>query len=842
LDTYLCNQIVGAFIKKERIDSAMGVLQLMNKRGLKPDAYTYSSLLNGCSKTSSLKYGKMIHAQILQSGVKQNVITSNALIKLYVKCGCINDAMDVFKTMIQEGLELDNFTYSTLLAACANTGDHERGMIVYENMVRSNIKQDLITKRTLIRLFTKCHLLDLAMTVFKSMIQEHLSLDVQTCSILISACADASDMEDGKFIHDYMKKTKMPMDVILATNLIKLYCKCRCLDDAMLLLEDMLKTSLKPDYHTYTIILSACSEMRALEHGKYIHMQMKQSGMMHDVIVLNSLLKMYVNCNEFDEAIAAFRIMIQARVVPDNRTYSILFAGVTEDSFNNGKFVLTHMLQNGTIPDLITKNALLQMYAKCKQIEDAMNLFKAMTKEKPGPDSYTYAILFSACADAENLEYGKLIHYHMQNSGMTANEVVMNSLIKMYSKFHAVEEGMAVWTAMIHNNHKPDDITLSILVSACAKVGALEHGRTIQKYMENNGEQSAIVFSALAKLYAQCNSLEEFMGVIKSMAEKGLECDCYTYSIILSACADAKALSHGKFIHDRMAQNWETQDTVSKTALIRMYAKCSCMDDAMILFRSVIGDKGFAPDEHFYSILLDGCADRGKLSYGVEVHKSMKLSGISPNQSTLTALLHMYARCGSIEESQAVFEEIRRGCKNIDVIMWTSMILAHGIHGQGLEALKLLHEMQDTQVLPNTKTIVAALTACGHSGLVDEARKLLQSMEEKFAIKPENIHYNCVIDALARSGNLSDAEKMILAMPEPDAFSWMSLLGPSRNYGDTERGERAVEALRELAPDDASVRVALASLYSKVGRKSDAVDLWNEMKTDNIKKTQVPQR
>ncbi|KAI5326564.1 hypothetical protein L3X38_035638 [Prunus dulcis] len=98
----------------------------------------------------------------------------------------------------------------------------------------------------------------------------------------------------------------------------------------------------------------------------------------------------------------------------------------------------------------------------------------------------------------------------------------------------------------------------------------------------------------------------------------------------------------------------------------------------------------------------------------------------------------MYAKCGKIKYSERIFEN----CSICgDVILWNSMITSYGIHGYGLQALGIYRRMKDEGFKPNETSFLSLLTACSHSGLVEEGIKLFHSMERDPDIALMEKHY-----------------------------------------------------------------------------------------------------
>jgi len=194
------------------------------------------------------------------------------------------------------------------------------------------------------------------------------------------------------------------------------------------------------------------------------------------------------------------------------------------------------------------------------------------------------------------------------------------------------------------------------------------------------------------------------------------------------------------------------------------------------------------PDEPLFLILVNGCAKAVSPMAGRQLHQLIRLEESQHEGFTSrldSSLVDMYGKCGLIDEAWSVFCEARykqhtqHGESTIG--LWTAMIHAFGQNGQALRALKLLDEMDTSGPKPNDITLVAALNACSHRGLVDEARALFESMESRWGIKPDTRHETCMVDALGRAGRLEEAEEFIQRhMAAPNGATWSSLLSACR--------------------------------------------------------------
>ena len=79
----------------------------------------------------------------------------------------------------------------------------------------------------------------------------------------------------------------------------------------------------------------------------------------------------------------------------------------------------------------------------------------------------------------------------------------------------------------------------------------------------------------------------------------------------------------------------------------------------------------------------------------------------------------MYAKCGSIVEARQLFDLMT----DKNVVTWTAMISAYGLHGHGNEALKLFNEMLHSGLPPCNISFLSVLYACSHACWFGEERK-----------------------------------------------------------------------------------------------------------------------
>src|ERR1044072_2047239 len=99
------------------------------------------------------------------------------------------------------------------------------------------------------------------------------------------------------------------------------------------------------------------------------------------------------------------------------------------------------------------------------------------------------------------------------------------------------------------------------------------------------------------------------------------------------------------------------------------------------------------------------------------------------------------------------------------------MLGAYAMHGHYVEDVKLFDLMKLGNIKPDEIKLTSILTACSHSGLVEERLNIFRSMIKEYKIVPGEVHYNCIIDLLSRAGQLTEAYNLVKSMPPTHSSS-----------------------------------------------------------------------
>ncbi|VAI88640.1 unnamed protein product [Triticum turgidum subsp. durum] len=348
-----------------------------------------------------------------------------------------------------------------------------------------------------------------------------------------------------------------------------------------------------------------------------------------------------------------------------------------------------------------------------------------------------------------------------------------------------------------------------------------------RRVFDRMARRNAVTWNALIKGNHGGGCVQELGGAVHAQVVKsGLDKDPFVGASLVSMYAATGALEDVKVVFDDV----DTLDPVVWSSMISAYINCKEEEAALLTFYKMLC-QDIKPRQFVYSSLFAICGSMSMLEMGRQVH-AHSLKNITDKDAAMTnALLTMYSDCGCIDDAWRVFESN----DIVDVISYNSMILALGQHAQPKEAAELFRQMKFSGLIPDEVTLLNLLSAFNHAGLVHEGLHLFDSMLDIEGIKPTYQHYACVIDMLARSGEIEESMKTIKEMPfEAETSLWRIVLGACSKHGDIETGMKIAEMLFEMEPYEPTNYILLGNICARLGRWVEAEKVRSLMEKRGI--------
>ncbi|KNA18439.1 hypothetical protein SOVF_070850 [Spinacia oleracea] len=378
---------------------------------------------------------------------------------------------------------------------------------------------------------------------------------------------------------------------------------------------------------------------------------------------------------------------------------------------------------------------------------------------------FTFLFVLKACAMKLCQIEGKMVHGMVVKLGFDYDAFISNALLNLYSKCEDFRSARKLFDEMPVKNV----VNWNTLITACFSCGDFENARNL----------------------------------FDEMPERNVE----SWNAVIAGYCKLGQPDVARTLFDEMKK----RDSVSWGSMISGYIQCGLAPKALELFKGM-QCLGIKPDGMTITSAISACAQLGALYMGKWIHSYIIRHKLKTDVHLGTALVDMYAKCGSIDVAMQLF----RNMTYRNICTWNAMLSGLSDHGHGLLAMELFREMENSGVAPNDATFVAVLSACSHVGAIEEGRKQFNRMQrEQLKITPKIEHYGCMVDILGRGGLVKEAKELIRSMPmKPNIVIWGAFLNACRIHGYMDIDDDLVTHLCQLASEDGGAYVLLSNIFA----------------------------
>ncbi|XP_057966296.1 pentatricopeptide repeat-containing protein At4g33990 [Malania oleifera] len=577
-------------------------------------------------------------------------------------------------------------------------------------------------------------------------------------------------------------------DAYAWNSMVSAYVRNGCFHDALNCFYQLLLDSrVRPDFYTFPPVLKACGD---LVNGMKIHCWAFKLGFEWDVFVTASLVHMYCR----------FGIV-----------------GIAAKLFDDMPF-----------RDLGSWNAMISGYCQNGNASEALDILEEMRLGGIKLDSVTVSSVLPVCAQMNDLLSGMLIHLYVIKHGLEFDVFVSNALINMYAKFGTLGHAEKIFDQMMVR----DVVSWNSIIAAYEQNGdPVTAFKFFAKMRQTGFQPDLLTVVSLASIVAQsndCHNSRSLHGFV--MRRAWIMQDVVLGNAVVDMYAKLGEVDSSRKVFEELP----VKDVISWNTLITCYAQNGLSSEAIEIFQRMQECREIIPNQGTWVSIIPAYSHVGALRQGMRIHGHVVKNCLYLDVFVGTCLIDLYGKCGRLDDAMSLFYQVPRKSS----VPWNAIISCHGIHGHGKKALDLFGEMLDDGGKPDHVTFVSLLSACSHSGLVDEGQWCFHMMQEEYRIEPSLKHYGCMVDLLGRAGYIEKAFDFVRNMPlQPDASVWGALLGACRIHGNVELGKFASTHLFEVDSKNVGYYVLLSNIYANVG-KWEGVDKVRSMARDRgLRKT-----
>lgn len=244
-------------------------------------------------------------------------------------------------------------------------------------------------------------------------------------------------------------------------------------------------------------------------------------------------------------------------------------------------------------------------------------------------------------------------------------------------------------------------------------------------------------------------------------------------------------------------------------SLVDSYCQSGLFEDVLPLIKEM-KSSNVEPDERIFATILSACARAGNIEFGKAIHELISEHNVTLDYHLQSALVAMYAGCGSMDVAQDLFNKLSP--KNVvastamvtgyskagqveaarsifnhmaekDLVCWSAMIAGYAESEHPQEALKLFDEMRVSGIKPDQITMLSVISACANLGALDQTQWIHTFIDKNGFGEALRVN-NALIDMYAKCGSLDRARRVFDRMRRKNVISWTSMISAFAMHGD----------------------------------------------------------
>ncbi|KAH0459228.1 hypothetical protein IEQ34_012042 [Dendrobium chrysotoxum] len=518
-DCVLWNVMMDGYVRAGDAKNALEIFEWMMSSGSRPNYVTFSCVLSLCASQAILSYGTLIHGLALKYGLDLEISVANTLLAMYSKCRCLRDVNMLFGMMSKADL----VTWNGMISGFVQNGLRDEALELFYKMQDAGIKPDSVTLASFLPSFSDSANLKQGKEIHAYILRNNVCLDLFLKSALIDIYFKCKEVGLANKVFN-MTGT---MDVAICSAMISGYILNGLSSDALLMFRRLLKAEIKPNAITLASILPACACLTALALGKELHGYVLKNAFEGRCYVASSLIDMYAKCGRLDIGHQIFgKISEKDTVAWNSMIANFNQNGQPEEVFN----LFCQMSGEGIKYDAVTISSMLSACASLPALNYGKEIHGFMIRGAFTADLYAESCLIDMYAKCGELNIARCVF----DSMIEKNEVSWNSIIAAYGAHGLLNDAVSLFQEMEKAGYLPDHITFLTLISACSHTGQIEEGFQFFSRMNDYGIVAKNEhYACMVDLYARAGKLHEAFHFISNMPCKP---DAGIWGALLGAC------------------------------------------------------------------------------------------------------------------------------------------------------------------------------------------------------------------------------------------------------------------------------------------------------------------
>ncbi|KAI0529447.1 hypothetical protein KFK09_001997 [Dendrobium nobile] len=618
--------IISYYAKSGMENEVVSLFARMRQMDVNPNEFSFVALVTNCIRQFNFQLGSQVHAFALKTYYSNCTHVSNALIGMYVRCGHVDSALQVFGEMPERDVSSWNAAILGMVEECRYAEAFE---------------------------------------LFDAMGADGTYGDRFSLSTLLTAAVESFTGGEGEAIHAYALKIGLDFDLSVGNALLALYTKFGRMEDLLHIFDRMHAR----DVISWTAVLNGFMEFGLVESAIDFFNKMPEKN--H--ISYNVVLAGFCKNGHGSEGLDFFQqILVNEVEISDFTITSLVKACTLASDMKKTEQIHGFIIKSGCKPSAWIDSALVNLFAKCGRMEDALKIFEQQSDEKEKTSCITWT-----------------------------------SLIHAYGRNGQPDEALTLFCRMIKRENflNIDELALAAILGVCGTLGFFNFGKQIKSISIKLGFLCELgVSNAIISLFAKCGYLKDAVLFFNQMPEHDIiswntlinafllfrlgdealsmwnemeNCamfpDSISYVLIISACKYTSSRSISIQNCERLFSSMSMYHNIRAgpehyAAMVDVLSFWGSFDKAERLIESM----PFKCDAYIWRSLLEGCRLKSDHKRGRRVVE--RILALEPQDPfTYILMSNLYSASGRWHCSEKLREEMRsKGLRKNPARSWVT--------------------------------------------------------------------------------------------------------------------------------------------------------------------------
>ncbi|XP_072978581.1 pentatricopeptide repeat-containing protein At3g22690 [Typha angustifolia] len=241
-------------------------------------------------------------------------------------------------------------------------------------------------------------------------------------------------------------------------------------------------------------------------------------------------------------------------------------------------------------------------------------------------------------------------------------------------------------------------------------------------------------------------------------------------------------------------------------SIIRGYSSMGYADEAFALYLRMVC-LGVVPDNFTFPPLLAACLKVSAFEEGEQLHGVVIKFGVESDLFLQNTLIYFYGERGQMASAQRVFDALHER----NVVSWTTLIDGYARGDDPQKAISLFYDMvRDGRVRPNAVTMACVLSACARLQDLEQGEKICTFIVDS-GIGFSTL-MNSVVDMYMICGAVERAKQLFDECTDRDIVLWNTMVSNYARHGMTKEALCVFNEMltSEIRPDRVTVLAGLS--------------------------------